>query len=123
MNIAEAAATSGLSEDTIRFYEKSGMMPRLLRDARGWRAFRPADVEWLTTLRHLRATGMPLADVKAFAQSAHAKDTDAPARRSERYALLRQHAETLALRQAELDACRAYLDHKLAIYGRDLEIT
>jgi MerR family transcriptional regulator, aldehyde-responsive regulator len=39
MNIAQAAAQSGLTVDTIRFYEKSAMLPKIARDKRGWRSF------------------------------------------------------------------------------------
>lgn len=70
MRINEAAARSGLTQDTIRFYEKPGMLDAIRRDARGWRVFSSDDVNWLTTLERLRATGMPLDDVKRFAVSA-----------------------------------------------------
>jgi len=64
MLITDAAARSGLSQDTIRFYESSGMLPPIARDARGWRQFNGDDLAWLVVLGHLRATGMPLGDVK-----------------------------------------------------------
>ena len=123
MLIADAAARSGLSEDTIRFYEKSGMLPLIGRDARGWRDFVPADIEWLRTLGHLRATGMPLDDVKAFAVSAHAPDAETTSQQAKRLKILQNHAETLAQRKAELDACDAYLRHKIGIYTSLLETT
>ena len=120
MRINEAAAQSGLSQDTIRFYEKSGMLPRIARDARGWRDFSGEDLGWLTVLERLRSTGMPLDDVKRFASSAHAPDTDAPEQRQLRLALLERHAETLAQRRAELDACESYLREKIQIYRNAL---
>ena len=122
MLIKDAAALSGLSQDTIRFYEKSGMLRPIQRDARGWRDFSAEDVNWLTTLERLRTTGMPLDDVKRFAVSAHAPDCDAPERQAERLALLEAHAKTLAAREAELSACKGYLQHKIAIYRSELEI-
>mgnify|MGYP001800880414 CR=1 FL=1 len=82
MRIKEAAARSGLTQDTIRFYEKSGMLAPVRRDARGWRVFNGDDVNWLTTLERLRATGMPLDDVKRFAMSAHAPERVAPDQRA-----------------------------------------
>ena len=36
MPIAQAAAHAGLSQATIRFYEKSGMLPKIARNAQGW---------------------------------------------------------------------------------------
>ena len=109
MRINEAAARSGLTQDTIRFYEKSGMLDAIQRDERGWRVFSSDDVNWLTTLERLRATGMPLDDVKRFAISAHATDRDTPAQRALRLSLLERHVVTLAQRQAELEACKHFL--------------
>ncbi|MEL7026471.1 MAG: MerR family transcriptional regulator, partial [Pseudomonadota bacterium] len=69
MQIAEAAAHCGLSIDTIRFYDKAGMLPILPRDAKGWRTFPPNALEWLGIIARLRKTGMTLEDVKRFAIS------------------------------------------------------
>jgi DNA-binding transcriptional MerR regulator len=121
MRITETADRIGLSADTIRFYEKSGMLPQIGRDAVGWRVFAPSDLEWLQTLSHLRNTGMPLDEIKAFATSAHASDCDAPAQQNQRLAILQRHAQRLAQRRAELDACNAFLTHKINIYSQGFE--
>ncbi|WP_341366164.1 MerR family transcriptional regulator [Yoonia sp. BS5-3] len=123
MRIKEAAARSGLTQDTIRFYEKSGMLNAITRDGRGWRVFSQSDIDWLTTLERLRATGMPLDDVKRFAKSAHAPDQDSPRQQVLRLSLLEKHATILQDRQAELDACKHYLTHKIGIYRTALEVT
>lgn len=118
MTIQEAAAASGLSIDTIRFYEKAGMTPPVPRDARGWRTFPPSLVEWLTNLARLRATGMPMVEMQRFARLVHA--TPSPEIIAERLAILREHNVCLARRRAELDAAQDYLDHKIAVYsGKD----
>lgn len=122
MRINDAAAHSGLSQDTIRFYEKSGMLPRIARDDRGWRHFSGEDLGWLTVLERLRSTGMPLDDVKRFASSAHAPDCDNAGQRALRLNILERHAETLAKRRADLAACETYLNHKINIYRTSLEV-
>lgn len=121
MHIDEAAQSAGLSADTVRFYEKSGMLPVIPRDGRGWRQFGPSEVNWLKTLGHLRNTGMPLDDIKAFASSAHAPDCNTASEKARRLEILQRHAKTLAQRRADLDACQAYLDHKISIYSTRLE--
>ncbi|MDJ1007222.1 MAG: MerR family transcriptional regulator [Paracoccaceae bacterium] len=121
MQIAEAAETSGLSIDTIRFYDKSGMLPDLPRDGRGWRSFPPAAVEWLSVLARLRRTAMPLADVRRFAASAHGPGAEAAAAQAERLAILLAHRARLAAQRAELDACEAYLDMKISFYSESIE--
>ncbi|WP_377506606.1 MerR family transcriptional regulator [Octadecabacter sp. R77987] len=119
MTIAEIAALSGLSIDTIRFYEKEGLLPPIPRDGRGWRVFTPDAIDWLVTLGRLRRTGMPLADMTAFARSAHGPDAETRAQEIMRRNLLAAHAARLAGKRADLDACAAYLAKKIAIYGKD----
>ena len=121
MRIEEAAQATGLSADTIRFYEKSGMLPKIARDARGWREFSKSDIDWLTTLERLRTTGMPLASVRAFAASAQGPAAETPAEQAVRLNLLQDHAKTLADRRAKLDACEAYLQSKINTYTSLLE--
>ncbi len=117
MNIKEAATTSGLSVDTIRFYEKAGMLPAIARDARGWRRFDAGAVEWLCNLERLRATGMPMADMRRFAVLVHTADATAPGAAADRLAILQTHAARLATRRQEVEACQAYLDHKINVYS------
>ncbi|MEL6170093.1 MAG: MerR family transcriptional regulator [Pseudomonadota bacterium] len=120
MHIAEASETSGLSIDTIRFYEKSGMLPDLPRDDRGWRRFTPDTVGWLEVLANLRKTGMPLDDVRRFAASANGPDAMSVPAMKERLELLRTHAARLTLKQAELNRCTAYLNGKISNYAERL---
>jgi MerR family transcriptional regulator, aldehyde-responsive regulator len=116
MKIKEAAEQSGLSEDTIRFYEKSGMLPRTKRDKRGWRDFDPNALEWLKDLERLRSTGMPLKDVKRFAVLVHTKDANSPSAAGERLAILETHAKRLGQRRVALDECETFLTRKISVY-------
>jgi len=116
MQIAEAAEACGLTIDTIRFYDRAGMLPDMPRDGRGWRRFTPDALEWLGILARLRRTGMPLGEVKRFAASAQGPEAETRAARAERLALLVRHRERLAERRAEIAACEAYLDMKISIY-------
>jgi MerR family transcriptional regulator, aldehyde-responsive regulator len=115
MTIQEAAAVSGLGVDTIRFYEKAGMLPPVPRDDRGWRVFPPPLLEWLKNLSRLRATGMPMAEMQRFARLVHAPAS--PAVVAERLSILHAHGQRLALRRAEIDAAEAYLAAKIAVYA------
>jgi MerR family transcriptional regulator, aldehyde-responsive regulator len=119
MNIKHASEQSGLSVDTIRFYEKSGMLPRIARDTRGWRSFGADELNWLVTLERLRATGMPLKSVRRFAVLAHARQSNKAARQ-ERLDILLTHAERLKKRRSELEACEAYLAFKIKIYRGEM---
>jgi MerR family transcriptional regulator, aldehyde-responsive regulator len=121
MNIAQAAAQSGLSIDTIRFYEKSAMLPKLARDKRGWRSFDAPSIDWLVTLERLRATGMPLKDIKRFAVLANSIAAQTKAAAKERLQLLERHQERLKLRRSALDACETFLKFKINIYRKQVK--
>lgn len=117
MKISEVAERTTLSIPTIRYYERSGLCPRITRGPDGNRRFTPADLDWLLLLSSLRATGMPLSDMRAFASLYASGDSTVPQRK----AALAAHRQSLAQRQAELDRCRAILDRKLATYDAILE--
>ncbi|MGL4491126.1 MAG: MerR family transcriptional regulator [Rhizobiaceae bacterium] len=121
MQIHEAAARSGLSADTIRYYEKSGMLPKIPKDKSGWRHFDAGAMEWLITLERLRSTGMPLKEVRRFAVLVHNDQSETPEAIYERLDILCRHAERLKRRRTELDACEAYLAKKISIYSAQKE--
>lgn len=113
MRIAEASKACGLSAHTIRFYEKSGMLPQIARGSDGHRRFTPAHVEWLTLLYWLRETGMPLKQMRRFTELAKAGDDGIDERRE----ILEDHAETLKAKRATLERCESVLAIKIASYG------
>ena len=65
LTIADAAAETGLTPDTLRYYEKDGLLLRpVARDASGHRRYSPQDLRWILLVTKLRATGMPIRDVR-----------------------------------------------------------
>ena len=62
MQIGEIANATGLSRDTLRFYEKRGLL-RARRSDNGYRDYAAAHLERLSFIRHCRALDMPLGDV------------------------------------------------------------
>lgn len=115
MRIAEASKTCGLSAHTIRFYEKSGMLPEIERGPDGHRRFTPRLIEWLTLLYWLRETGMSLKQMRRFTTLAKAGDAGVAERRK----ILADHADTLKAKRAKLEKCEDILAIKIASYGPD----
>ena len=113
MNISEAAKQCGLSTDTIRYYEKRGMLPEIRRARNGHREFSPRDVEWLTLLYWLRETGMPLSAMRRFTHLA--KEGDAGL--AERRRILLDHRNELRRQREALERCDEVLAIKIASYG------
>jgi len=63
MRIGELASRSGMKADTVRYYEKTGLLPAPPRLPNGYRDYGPAHVERLAFIRHCRTLGMSLDDV------------------------------------------------------------
>lgn len=64
MRIGELAQSAGVEVDTIRYYEKSGLLPPPPRQGNGYREYGERHIERLAFIRRCRALDMPLADVK-----------------------------------------------------------
>ncbi|MEN9659083.1 MAG: hypothetical protein RL571_2548 [Pseudomonadota bacterium] len=58
LSISEVAMRSGLSMDTLRYYEKIGLIDAVPRALNGQRRYREDDLRWIDFLLRLRATGM-----------------------------------------------------------------
>jgi Cd(II)/Pb(II)-responsive transcriptional regulator len=63
MQIKELARATGVDVETIRYYEKQGLMPEPARRDNGYRAYEQAHLERLSFIRHCRSLDMPLSDV------------------------------------------------------------
>lgn len=115
MRIGELARAVGVPADTIRFYERSGLLRGPVRRANGYRDYGPDDAAHLRLLIDLRRLDIPL-DIAAYlAQSCHAGHCATAG--AELPALLeRQRAEIAA----RIDGLRA-LDARLADLGRHLD--
>jgi DNA-binding transcriptional MerR regulator len=80
VRIGELAGRVGVSTDTVRFYERSGWLPRASRRENDYRDYGAADVEHLRLLIDLRRLEIPLDDaarIASWCHSGHCADTDA----------------------------------------------
>lgn len=116
---ADAARRSGFSIDTLRYYEKIGLVRDVRRDGAGRRLYDDGDLDWLGVLRCLRDTGMPIADMRRYATLALATGSEADATVPERLALLEQHAEHVTSTLELLHRQQQHLAEKIDYY-RDL---
>ena len=64
MRISELGQAAGVNADTIRYYERTGLLPAPARQANGYRSYGPLHLERLAFIRHCRALDMPLAEIK-----------------------------------------------------------
>lgn len=114
LRIGELARLSGRSVYTIRWYEAQHLMPGAARDGAGRRMFSQAHVEWLGLLDRLRASGMSIRDMQAYARLVRqGKPALAECRR-----LLQAHREKVEQRAADLRQALALVDRKIALYDQ-----
>ena len=64
MRIGELGQATGVDAETIRYYEKAGLLPEPARSQNGYRAYGSLHLERLAFIRHCRALDISLADVK-----------------------------------------------------------
>jgi DNA-binding transcriptional MerR regulator len=117
LTIAEVSQRTGLSPDTLRYYEKAGLIYPVSRSSANPRRYAATDMDWIAFLLRLRATGMSIADMQRFAELRQAGDATV----AERMALLRQHRARLEERIRTLRANGRALDDKIKHYQQLLE--
>ncbi len=118
LSIAEAAARTGLTPHTLRYYERDGLMLRAVdRSASGHRRYTDRDLTWIELLTRLRSTGMPIRDVRRYAELVRAGDGN----EAERLDLLRAHRERVLAQLAEVHEHLGAIDHKIGIYEDKLD--
>ena len=112
MNIGEFAQRAGVSAHTLRYYERIGLLRRVARNASGHRDFVASDLAWIAFVKRLKATGMPLADIRRYAELRAAGASTAAARQ----ALLEAHAARLESRLAREQEHLERIRDKIAYY-------
>ena len=118
LSIAEAAERTGLSPDTLRYYENDGLMLRPVeRSSTGHRRYSEGDLTWLNLLTCLRGTGMPIREIRRYAELVRSGDGN----EQERLDLLRAHRLQVLAQLAEVQEHLGAIDRKIGIYTDKLD--
>jgi DNA-binding transcriptional MerR regulator len=110
--IAEVAQRTGLSKDTLRYYEKAGLIEAVDRSSAGQRRYATTDLDWLAFLMRLRATGMSIADMQRFAELRRRGSSSV----TDRLDLLTGHRDAVQRHIADLQGDLQVLDTKITHY-------
>ena len=110
MLIRELSGTAGVPVETIRYYEKAGLLPAPPRQPNGYRQYGAPHRERLAFIRHCRELGMPLADIQRlldFAERPGDDCGDINRLVDEQIARVRQRLASLQQLERQLSVLRA----------------
>jgi DNA-binding transcriptional MerR regulator len=116
LTIAEAAEQSGISAHTLRYWERAGLIQPVTRNGSGHRRYAEPDLERIKFLTKLRATGMPIRQVRRYAELLNGGDDT----NEERLALLEAHREAVQARLEETAGHLELIDWKIDLYRERL---
>lgn len=119
LTIQQAADRLGLSSHTLRYYERAGLLTPVDRNSGGHRRFRPRDLDILRFLMRLRETGMPIHQVREYAQLAEGGPQTVEAR----FRLLVEHRESVLKQIEALKRNLAVLNFKIELYEQGWTFT
>ncbi|WP_346774645.1 MerR family transcriptional regulator [Cellulomonas sp. IC4_254] len=114
LTIAEAAAATGLTPYTLRYYERDGLLlDAVERASSGHRRYTERDLGWIHLLTRLRATGMPIREIREYADLVRQGEGTEP----ERMALLQAHRDAVRAQLAEVTEHLAAIEMKIDVYA------
>ncbi len=111
-SIKQAAEFTGLSEDTIRYYEKIGLLPYADRKASGHRTYSKHQLEGMVFLTRLKATGMTLEEMKRFRKLYEMGEASLP----QRVSILIEHKNRIQNEIDRLLETQRMIDYKIDTY-------
>jgi len=114
-SIGEFSKLVGVSEHTLRFYEKEGLI-KVNRDDNNIRVYTEENKIWVEALLHLKNTGMSLKDMKHFAMWGHMGNETM----GERLDLLKNHRKKVVEELMKLQQSLEFLDDKILFYENEL---
>lgn len=111
--ISETAMALNLTSDTLRYYERENLLLRPVpRASSGHRRYQQSDLRWIELLSRLRATGMPIREMRRYAVLVRSGDGN----ETERLRLLHAHRARVLTQLAEVTDHLSAIDHKIGIY-------
>lgn len=112
MTIAEVSRLYDISADTLRYYERVGLLPSIGRTSGGIRNYTEDDCNWVEYIKCMRSAGVSVETLVEYVALFHQGAATIPARKN----LLLEQREQIMARINELNTVLAKLDWKLDGY-------
>lgn len=116
MTIAETSKAFGLSIDTLRYYERIGLIPPVPRNKSGVRDYDEASCRWVELMKCMRSAGVQIEALIEYVALYQRGDETLDARK----ALLIEQRDQLETRMAEMQASQDRLNYKISRYEQGL---
>ena len=114
MKIQEVSANFGISSDTLRYYERIGLIPHVNRTDSGIRDYNDLDVRRVDFIKCMRGAGLPLEVLIEYMDLVQRGDTTIETRKE----ILQEQRAQLAARIEEMKKTLDLLDHKIEVYEK-----
>ena len=112
MKIAEVSERYGISSDTLRYYERIGLILPVNRNGSGIRDYSEIDVRRVEFIKCMRSAGLPIETLIEYVGLVQQGDRTIEARKE----ILKEQRQLLAARMAEMQKTLDILDHKIEVY-------
>lgn len=116
MTIKEVSEKYHISQDTLRYYERMQMIPRVHRTSGGIRDYQAEDLRWVELAICMRSAGLPVEVMIEYLRLFQEGDATIPARLE----LLKEQMEALRAQKAQLEATMERLSYKIKHYEEAL---
>ncbi len=112
MKIAEVSEKTGVSPDTLRYYERVGLLPSVRRNEGGIREYDATDLRRIEFIKCMRRAGLPVETLIEYVQLVLQGDQTIEARKE----ILQEQRDLLAARIAEMQKTLDLLNYKIGVY-------
>ncbi len=112
MTIKKVSQKYNISSDTLRYYERVGMIPPVTRTAGGIRDYGESDLGWVELALCMRGVGLPVEAMIEYVKLCQQGDSTIEAR----MLLLKEQMETLLEQKAQIESTIKRLDFKISRY-------
>ena len=120
MNSKQVSEMFNLSIDTLRYYEKVGVIPAVTRNKQGYRDYQTSDLNWIFLVKTLRKAGMTIDSLQEFARLAKEHEADNPDVEKKQKQILIDKLEQVEKKLAEIQEARDLLAYKIETYDEHL---
>lgn len=119
MNVKEASEKTGVSTDTIRYYEKEGLIPKITRNNVGNRDIDERIIRRINFAKQMRDAGMSIKALKEYTDLVD----DAEDNTEKQKKILREQINAMQERKDDIDFAIAHLEYKLSHYDDHMKRT